>query len=61
MEQSGTPFGAGPSDATPPPPQDPSARPLTAPFGNHPDEDEDEEQWEYEYSTTETEVPILVQ
>ena len=57
MEQSGTPFGAGPSEATPP--QDPFSKPLTAPFGDIPDEDE--EQWEYEYSTTETEVPILLQ
>jgi hypothetical protein len=59
MEQPGTPFGGGPSEATPP--QDPFSRPLTAPFGDHPEEDEDEEQWEYEYSTTETEVPILFQ
>jgi len=57
MEQSGTPFGAGPSEATPS--QDPFSRPPTAPFGDHPDENE--EQWEYEYSTTETEVPILLQ
>jgi hypothetical protein len=54
MEQSGTPFGAGPSEATPP--QNPFSRPLTAPSGNHPEEDEEE--WEYEYSTTETEVPF---
>ena len=57
MEQSGTPFGAGPSEATPS--QDPFSRPPTAPFGDHPDENE--EQWEYEYSTAETEVPILFQ
>ena len=57
MEQSGTPFGAGPSEATSP--QDPFSKPLTAPFGDI--LDEDEEQWEYEYSTTETEVPILLQ
>jgi hypothetical protein len=57
MEQSGVPFGAESSEATPP--QDPLLRPLTATFGDH--LDEHEEEWEYEYSTTETEVSILLQ